>query len=70
MATKNSVLYFASGIDLVVRDGRLLCSEPAIEPMPSPPVQIFLTTIASQPALRQRQGETISAVSILDLEII
>jgi hypothetical protein len=23
--------------------------------MPSPPVQVFLTTIASQPALRQRQ---------------
>ncbi|KAJ3734686.1 hypothetical protein DFJ43DRAFT_95637 [Lentinula guzmanii] len=25
--------------------------------MPSPPIQVFLTTIASQPALRQRQGE-------------
>lgn len=25
--------------------------------MPSPPIQLFLTTIASQPALRQRQGE-------------
>lgn len=23
--------------------------------MPSPPIQVFLTTIASQPALRQRQ---------------
>lgn len=27
--------------------------------MPSPPIQIFLTTIASQPALRQRQGESL-----------
>ncbi|KAF8917684.1 hypothetical protein CPB85DRAFT_1431212 [Mucidula mucida] len=25
--------------------------------MPSPPIQLFLTTIASQPALRQRQGQ-------------
>jgi len=25
--------------------------------MPSPPIQLFLTTIASQPALRQRQGK-------------
>lgn len=25
--------------------------------MPSPPIQVFLTTIASQPALRQRQGQ-------------
>jgi hypothetical protein len=25
--------------------------------MPSPPIGVYLTTIASQPALRQRQGK-------------
>lgn len=26
--------------------------------MPSPPIQVFLTTIASQPLLRKRQGQS------------
>ena len=28
--------------------------------MPSPPIQVFLTTIASQPILRKRQGQSIA----------
>ena len=30
--------------------------------MPSPPIQVFLTTIASQPILRKRQGQSIAVV--------
>ncbi|CDO73202.1 hypothetical protein BN946_scf185007.g257 [Trametes cinnabarina] len=34
----------------------------SVSAMPPPPIQVFLTTIASQPALRQRQGEALQIV--------
>ncbi|KAF7339591.1 hypothetical protein MSAN_02173600 [Mycena sanguinolenta] len=35
--------------------------------MPSPPIEVFLTTIASQPVLRQRQGAISVPCALLDL---